>query len=72
MDERTEREMFELAASRAEAIGKPVIVTAFTSSDRMHVTDLDYAGDQGLRTIDQGSVPLLNPTPREEDGPGAA
>jgi hypothetical protein len=64
MDERTEAELAEVAESRAAAIGKPVAVVAFTSSERMRVFDLEPSEGQ-LEPLDQGEFPLLNPSDPE-------
>jgi hypothetical protein len=70
MNERTEAELFELAAARAEAIGRPVVVVSFTSTGQMRVLDVEYPDGQP-KFIDQGTVPV-HPTPREEGDSEAA
>jgi hypothetical protein len=59
MDPNTERELTELATSRAAATGEPVVVVAFTSSERARVFDLeDREGE--LTPVDRGVVPRLD------------
>jgi hypothetical protein len=59
-------ELAELAKARAAALGRPVVVAAFTGSDRCTVVDLDLDDDAygQLREVHTTSGVLLeHPSP---------
>jgi hypothetical protein len=53
-------DMYEIAASRARATGKPVVVTTFSGATKATVYDADFE-DGSIE--EQGVVPLLEPSP---------